>query len=90
MSKTYHLCLDVAGFLRNHTRDRDYRGVFTHDNGRDMTAREAREHLKYQLAIGRKVIPCSSECDAFDYQRGCMGHEIADAPTAVSSLAGTI
>lgn len=77
MSKTIHLCLDVRGALHN-WNDRQMRGVFLHDDGRAMTPREARSMLMDQIAMGRKVIP-TCECDNFDYQTGCGGHEVSEA-----------
>ena len=71
---TYHLCLDVKGFLMRHTRKRDYVGLFKTDDGREMGPDEAKRELLNQLALGRKVIP-TCECDNFDYQRGCLGHK---------------
>ncbi len=78
MTKSYHLCLDVRGALHNWS-DREMRGVFKHDDGRPMTPREARDTLMDEIAKGHKVIPCSSECDNFDYQEGCLGHEVPAA-----------
>ena len=33
--------------------------------------------LYSQLDMGRKVLPVC-ECDNFDYQRGCMGHDVEE------------
>lgn len=77
MSKNYHLGLNVRGALHNWS-DRQMKGIFLHDNGRAMTAREARNMLMDQIAKGRKVIP-TCECDNFDYQTGCGGHEAPEA-----------
>lgn len=71
--KTYHLCLDVRGALHN-WNDRQMRGVFQHDDGRPLTPFEARNMLMDEIAKGHKVIPCD-DCDNFDYQKGCQGHE---------------
>jgi hypothetical protein len=68
----YHLCLDLRGALMNWS-DRQFKGAFTHDDGRKMTAREAKLALMEEIAKGRKVIPCAP-CNNFDYERGCMGH----------------
>lgn len=78
----YHLCMDIRGFMRNHPNEKDYRGVFQHDDGKPMTPREAREHLLDQLQLGRKVIPCD-KCSNFDYQKGCQGHPDDDGVRAL-------
>ena len=66
--------LNIQGFLMNHTRKRDYANLFRTDDGRLMSPDEAKNELLNELAKGRKVIP-TCECDNFDYQRGCLGHE---------------
>ena len=52
---------------------RELAGLLRHDDGRRMTADEARDVLLDEIAKGHKVIPCGT-CDNFDYQDGCMGH----------------
>jgi hypothetical protein len=42
-----------------------------------MTAREAFNALCDELVKGRRVLPCG-ECDNFDFQKGCLGHQIAE------------
>ena len=71
-TKNYHLCLDVRGALLNWT-NHELGTCFTHDDGRKMTAREAKLALTDELAKGHKVIPTCA-CDNFDYQHGCNGH----------------
>lgn len=71
--RTIHLCMDVAGFLANNTRKRDYRNMFRHDDGRFMTPDEAKRNLLNCLAEGKRFLPFG-ECDSFDYQKGCPGH----------------
>ena len=68
-----HLCLDVQGFLENHCLNRDYEGMFRHDDGHLMSAREARSHLLMELAAGHRVIPTTG-CNNFDFQKGCLEH----------------
>lgn len=77
--RTLHLSLDIAGYLMNHTRKRDYAGMFRHDDGRPMTADEAKRTLLAELASGKRVLPMSDECEGFDYQTGCPGHEVVEA-----------
>jgi hypothetical protein len=82
MSGMTHMCLDIEGWLTNHPKDRDYVGMFKHDDGRSMSPQEARAELFRQLRLGRRVIPMSI-CDNFDYQNGCQGH--SDAPSDVDA-----
>lgn len=35
---------------------------------------EIKRYLKRQLKAGRKYLPIC-DCDNFDYQRGCLGHD---------------
>ena len=74
MPRNYHLCLDIRGVLLG-WKDRQFRGVFLEDDGREMTPRRAKMFLMDELAKGRKVLPCVP-CDNFDYQHGCGGHEV--------------
>ena len=69
-----HMCLSVRGALMNWS-DRQFDGVFTHDDGRSMTPMEAKAALLDELAKGHEVIPCGPVCDGFDYGGGgCPGH----------------
>ena len=73
---TIHCCASVTGMLRNLKFPRDYVGIFTSDDGTPLTADQAREFLRSELALGHKVIPCSP-CDNFDYSGGgCQGHPV--------------
>jgi hypothetical protein len=74
MGKSYHMCINIRGALMNWS-DRNFRGVFTDDDGRELTPREAKSMLLDELSRGHEVIPCG-ECDNFDYLgEGCLGHE---------------
>jgi hypothetical protein len=73
MSRKFHLALSVRGTLHN-APDRELRTMFVKPDGSYASVREAKDFLMDQLAAGRKVIP-TCECDNFDYQNGCMGHE---------------
>jgi hypothetical protein len=74
----HHLGLDIRGALHNWD-NRIMARVFTDNDGRSMTAWEARESLMDHIARGHRVIPCDPEaCDAWDYQRGCPGHEVEE------------
>ena len=73
-TKIIHISLSVRGALRNMTR-RQLAGLFKHDDGRRMTADEARDVLMDELAKGHEVIPFGKPCEGFDYSGGgCPGH----------------
>ncbi len=72
MTRHFHMWLDVRGALANWS-DREFRGAFKHDDGRAMTAREAKEALMDEIAQGHRVIPIG-DCPDFDFQTGCPGH----------------
>lgn len=78
----YHCCMSVRGALSNMTK-RQLGGSFRHDDGRRMTADEARSALFDELAKGREVIPLGPACEGFDYSgAGCPGHpDDAAAPS---------
>ena len=69
-----HFCLDIEGGIRN---AKDLKGCITIDGRTLMTAKEVKEFLRYQLALGRRVLPFG-DCDNFDYQTGCKGHIVED------------
>lgn len=69
-----HLCLDIEGGIKN---ARALAGNITVDGRTLTTAKEVREFLRYQLAMGKRVLPIGA-CDNFDYQTGCRGHIIED------------
>ena len=49
--------------------------VFCADDGHVLSLREAKAELLDHLAQGHRLYPCSSECEGFDWQTGCPGHE---------------
>ena len=67
-----HCCLDIEGGIRN---AKDLKGCITIDGRTLMTTEEVKEALRYQLALGRRVLPMG-DCDNFDYQTGCNGHVV--------------
>ena len=73
MAKNFHMCMSVRGALLR--SDKELIGVFRHDDGRNMTPREARLSLMDELAKGNEVIPLSKNCDNFDNKTGCRGHD---------------
>lgn len=75
-TRTIHMCLSVRGALKNMTR-RELGGMFEHDDGRKMTADEAKDALMDELSKGHEVIPFGKACEGFDYSGGgCPGHAI--------------
>jgi hypothetical protein len=71
---TRHMSLNIEGCLRNYKRKKIT--FMEDDNGKPISDAEARKYLNECLAKGWRVIPCSSECEGFDYQNGCPGHPI--------------
>lgn len=69
-----HCCLDIEGGIRN---AKDIKGCITIDRRTLMTTEEVKEALRYQLALGRRVLPMG-DCDNFDYQTGCKGHVVEE------------
>jgi hypothetical protein len=67
-----HMCVDIRGLLEMHRRKKIR--IMQHDDGRRMTDSEARDYLYKALGEGKEFLPCSSECDNFDYKKGCLGH----------------
>ena len=78
MAKTrFHRCLDIAGGINNAKMLRD---CITVDGKMLHTEKEVKEFLRYQLAMGRRVLPIG-DCDNFDYQTGCRGHVVEEEGT---------
>ena len=73
MSRVIHVSLDIRGALN--WENKDLRGMFKHEDGRPMSAREVKRVLIDQIAAGRKFLPVGPACDNFDYQSGCPGHQ---------------
>lgn len=72
--KTMHPSLEITGGIKN---AKMLAGNITVDGKILKTAVQVREYLQGQLALGRRVLPCC-DCDNFDYQKGCLGHEIKE------------
>jgi hypothetical protein len=77
--RTYSMCMNVEGFLRNSKFPQDFRGMFRADDGRQFSPHEARDHLRLELHKGHKVIPCDNECGnpCKRAERGCTGFDYA-------------
>lgn len=74
MITTYHLCLDIAGYLKNHPDLDDYENMLSDENGDVLSADEAKAYLQCALESGKRVIMASPDCNNFDFQTGCKGH----------------
>ena len=73
-ARKVHSKLDIRGALLR--SDEELRGIFE-ENGRTLTVREARMFLMGHLAKGHKVLPCSENCEGFDYfGGGCPGSSV--------------
>ena len=82
MKTKYHLSLDIEGGIQN---AKDLVGAITLDNGKTLnTVKEVKDFLKECLKKGWKMLPYG-DCDNFDYQTGCKGHQIPDEPTKVET-----
>lgn len=82
MNTKMHMCQSVRGALRNWNR-KMLASMFVHDDGRKMTADEAKDVLLDELAQGHEVIPFGNPCEGFSYKTGCPGHPVE--PKAGSS-----
>ena len=70
--RVIHMSLDISGALK---RAKDFKGCITVDGKTLMREDEIKDFLRYQLSLGRRVLPCG-DCDNFDYQTGCKGHDV--------------
>lgn len=74
MERTIHMCIDIRGALNLIRKKKDSTKSFAnHDDGRVMTNGELRTFLYDALADGKEVLPMT-QCDNFDYKKGCRGH----------------
>jgi hypothetical protein len=76
-AKTIHLSLDIEGFLNRASREPELAEKLF----KDYSGEQAIKILEECLAIGRKVLPFSAECEGFDYRTGCPGHEVEEEAT---------
>lgn len=72
MKRIIHVSLNIDGGIQN---ARLLKGYITVDGRVLNTVKEIRAFLYEQKAMGRKVLPMG-DCDNFDYQTGCMGHQV--------------
>lgn len=77
--RTFSLCLNIDGFVRNNRYPRDY-NIFQKDDGTPLTPAEARTFLTTEKAKGRHVIPMSSECGnpCKHASNGCTGFDYGE------------
>lgn len=71
----YHCCIEITGAIKN---ARIYRDCITVDGRLLHTPKEVKAFFREQLEMGRRVLPLG-DCDNFDYQTGCKGHQIEEA-----------
>jgi len=79
MRQIRHMSVNIEGFLKMSKRKK-LTGIFTDDNGNELSHTEAVKMLNDAQVDGWKLIPCG-DCEGFDYFRGgCPGHEIIEDP----------
>jgi len=77
--KTIHMSMSVRGALSmSKVELRRMAPSITIDGVRLQTADQVREFFMDELAKGHEVIPMT-DCDNFDYKKGCLGHEHEEA-----------
>lgn len=80
--KTFHVCLDVRGAIRNGFWKKysswSLVGHAKKPDGTSMTEDEILDALLDYVAAGYNVIPLGPPCDGFSYTEGCPGHERGD------------
>lgn len=76
MTRTFSLCMNIDGFLRNNRYPRDF-DIFQTDDGKPMPPAAALAYLHTEKAKGRKVIPCSAQCGnpCKHADNGCAGFD---------------
>jgi thiamine biosynthesis lipoprotein ApbE len=75
----HHMCVDVSGFRRNceHIRGH-WKNILDKNTGQPFkTKAKAIAAIDELISKGIRVIPLS-ECDNFDFQKGCQGHRIIE------------
>lgn len=78
MKKRIHMSQSVSGAIRNWTKAEWKRNAksITID-GKHLNGEATRDAFIEMLASGIRYIPIG-ECDNFDPQSGCLGHELPD------------
>lgn len=71
------MSVNIEGLLRNYKRRKI--NIFTDDNGRELSDKEARDEIRKLVEQGHKLIKTSDDCIGFDpFEHGCPGHEKED------------
>jgi hypothetical protein len=70
-AKYYHMSISVRGALRWIKKDL---GKLFINNGKRVSADDAKEYLMDKLKEGYEVIPYGNACEGFDKVNGCPGH----------------
>ena len=71
-----HTGLNVRGFITE--RDSVLKKLFKDQQGRSLSARDAREYLMDQLSKGVETLPFGDPCEGWDPKNGCPGHQVPD------------
>lgn len=77
----HHMCVDIKGALLNWT-DRQNVGVWRGDDGKVLSPWAVKRNLIEALAKGYKYLPVG-DCEGFDFQTGCPGHERTEESSCV-------
>jgi len=64
-----HMRVDVKSYLVNHDHIDDYSGIFTREDGTELSPREAKGLMIEMYARGHKYIPMDN-CPNFDKKKG--------------------
>tara|TARA_R110000772_G_scaffold39253_1_gene92329 strand:- start:124 stop:360 length:237 start_codon:yes stop_codon:yes gene_type:complete len=76
MTEIKHVCINIAGLLRNMKGKKIT--FFDDENGNPMSDKEVRKNLAEEQAKGHKLIG-SDNCEGFDpFGGGCPGHPTKD------------
>lgn len=67
-----HISTSIQGLLNNY-KNRNLGNIIIKD-GAYLNGKDARKYLNQALKDGWKLLP-SDECNNFDPQKGCLGHE---------------
>jgi hypothetical protein len=74
MRKKLHMCQSIEGALKNWSPSQ-WKAV-ARDN--KLTVAQVKSEFRHYLREGKRVLPLSNDCEGFDYENGCPGHEIND------------
>jgi hypothetical protein len=65
------MCVNIAGSMKY---AKNFVGNITVNEKTLSTEKEVIDFFQSQLDMGRRVLPLG-DCDNFDYQTGCKGHD---------------